>query len=351
MFAVLRLLAVLAFLLGPAAASAFPLPAPPSAAALPPIAGIAVTPFSEDPGRGLTFDGMVDEIADAGATDLSLVVQWAQATVASNQIRPHPKETQDEAVLRRMMRRARARGLRILLFPIVWVEQRGPGLWRGTLRPENPAQWWASYRAFILHFAELAAEEGAVALSIGSELGSLEGDVGRWRALAADVRGRFAGRLVYSANWDHFESVPFWDAVDVVGLTAYHRLVAAATPEQPSEAELRAAWQRIRTVLHDWQETRLGGRPFLFTEVGYPSMDGAAYQPWEYTVGGTVDVEEQRRCYAAFVETWRGDSALAGVYFWNWWGVGGPADANYTPRGKPAYELMRGFLREVAHRP
>lgn len=305
--------------------------------------GVAVTPYSEDPGRGLTFRGMVDEIADLGATHVSIVVQWSQANVASNRILPHPKETQDEAVVRDMMRRARARGLRVTLFPIIWLENRGPGLWRGTLRPENPAQWWASYRAFILHFAALAREERADLFSVGSELASMEADAERWRALIADVRAQFPGKLVYSANWDHYEHVPFWDALDFIGLTGYHRLTQVQPPAQPTEAELVDSWARIRTVLLDWQANHQPGRPLLFTEVGYPSIDGAAYRPWEYTLGGTVDLEEQRRCWAAFTSAWAGEGRLAGFFAWNWWGVGGPDDANYTPRGKPALQLLRNF--------
>lgn len=310
----------------------------------PPWFGVAVTPYSQDPDRGLTFDGMVDDIAALGASDVAVVVQWSQASVRSNQIMPHPKQTQDEAVVRGMMRRARQKGLRVMLFPILWVEQRGPNLWRGTLSPENPGLWWATYRTFVLHFADLAREEGAVLFSVGSELGSMEGDASRWRDLIAAVRARFPGKLVYSANWDHYADVPFWDALDYIGLTGYHRLAAGPPPAVPSQAELDERWAGIRTVILDWREHRHPGRPLLFTEVGYPSLQGAAWRPWEYTLGGDVDLEEQRRCWLAFARAWAGDSGLAGFYAWNWWGVGGPDDGNYTPRHKPAEGVLRAFF-------
>jgi hypothetical protein len=306
--------------------------------------GIAVTPYSEDPARGLSFMGMIDEIAEVGATHVSVVVQWSQNNVESHHIGPHPKETQDEGVVRAMIRRARARGLRVMLFPILWIENRGPGLWRGTLRPKNPPQWWGAYRAFILHFAELARVEGVETFSVGSELASMEADEARWRALIGDVRGRFPGLLTYSANWDHYESVPFWDALDIIGMTGYHRLVPQPTGEQPDESALRDAWRRVHGALVTWRDLRWPGRRLLFTELGYPSLDGAAYRPWEYTLGGTLDLEEQRRCYAAFVDVWRDEAALAGVFFWNWWGHGGVGDTNYTPRGKPALDVVRRFF-------
>ena len=311
----------------------------------PPFVGVAVTPYSEDPSRGLTFGGMIDEIHRLGATHVSIVVQWSQNNVASHHIRPHPKETQDEQVIRAMIRRARGLGLRVMLFPIIWVDERGPGLWRGTLRPENPVAWWASYRTFILHFAAVAQEEHADLFSVGSELGSMEADAARWRRLIAEVRARFGGRLLYSANWDHYEHVPFWDALDAIGLTGYHRLTQVQPPSQPTEAELLDSWSRIRTVLVDWQTNHHPDRPLLFTEIGYPSIDGAAYRPWEYTMGGRVDLEEQRRCWAAFSDTWRNDSHLGGFFAWNWWGVGGREDTNYTPRGKPSEQILRDFSR------
>lgn len=159
------------------------------------------------------------------------------------------------------------------------------------------------------------------------------------------MRGLFPGQVVYSANWDHYEHVPFWDALDLIGLTGYHRLTQVQPPSQPTEAELVDSWARIRTVLLDWQANHHPGRPLVFTEVGYPSIDGAAYRPWEYTLGGTVDLEEQRRCWAAFAAAWAGEGRLAGFFAWNWWGVGGSDDANYTPRGKPALQVLRNLSR------
>jgi len=310
--------------------------------------GVAVTPYSEEPSRGLRFTGMVDEIAELGATHVSIVVQWSQNNVESHHIAPHPKETQDEGVVRAMIRRAHARGLRVMLFPILWLEQRGPGRWRGTLRPPNPAQWWGSYRAFIFHFAELARSEAVDVFSVGSELASMEVDEARWRALIGDVRKRFPGRLTYSANWDHYEGVAFWDALDVIGMTGYHRLTPEPAVEPPAEERLRAAWTSVRTALLSWRDRHWPGRRLLFTELGYPSLKGAAYHPWEYTLGGEVDLEEQRRCYAAFADVWRDEPSLAGVFFWNFWGHGGPLDSDYTPRGKPALDVVRRFFESSA---
>ena len=49
------------------------------------------------------------------------------------------------------------------------------------------------------------------------------------------------------------------------------------------------------------------------------------------------------RAYAAVVRVWSDTRELRGIYFWNWFGFGGPEDSNYTPRGKPAEAVVRDW--------
>ena len=87
------------------------------------------------------------------------------------------------------------------------------------------------------------------------------------------MRQRTDAPLTYSANWDSYDRVKFWDALDYVGLTGYYELVST---NDATETEMRAAWVRIRDGLSRWQ--RGVGRPLVFTEIGYPSIDGGARQ-------------------------------------------------------------------------
>ena len=88
--------------------------------------------------------------------------------------------------------------------------------------------------------------------------------------------------------------------------------------------------------------------PFIFTEVGYPSRDGAAVEPWDYTKSTPVDLEEQRRAFSAFTRAWTGSRQLAGVFFWDWYGEGGAKCRRYTPRGKPAARVIQRWFRRKA---
>ncbi len=303
------------------------------------IQGVALSLHYESPEKGMVFDTMVDELAQVGASDVSIVVQWSQADVRAIKIEPHETESPTDEVVRRVIRRAKKAGLRVTVFPILWVEKRALGEWRGTLKPVNEEAWWAAYRRFIIHYAYMAKEEGVFAMSVGSELASMEGYRSRWEKLVRSVRGIFSGRIMYSANWDHYEEVSFWDSVDIAGLTGYYRLTER---KDASVAELMASWSRIRTVLLDWQKRV--GKPFIFTELGYPSLDGAAVDPWNYSADSPLDLEEQRRCFEAFVRVWSGTNALSGVFFWNWWGPSDGQNRWYTLKGKPALAWVQKWL-------
>jgi hypothetical protein len=294
--------------------------------------GIALGLFAEDP--GWSYRPLLDEIKATGADHVELVVAWYQKDVTATEIGDHPRYTAPEASIRRAIRDAHKAGLKVLLFPIVRLElQHHPDEWRGTLRPRDRAAWFQSYGKKLTALAKLAAQERVAALSIGSELSTLDGDRAAWVPLVEDVRKRFRGRLTYSGNWDHFQKVAIYDLVDHIGLCGYFPL---------SGDDLTRTWRDLRAELERF--SRKLSRPLLFTEIGYLSQKGAAAWPWNEGATEPVDLDEQRRCYAAFRQAWKGSPILAGVYFWNWYGWGGARSRGYTPRGKPAAAEIRALF-------
>ena len=269
----------------------------------------------------------LDEVRALGATDVAIVVAWTQPDVKAIAIAPGPV---GDDVVRAALTGAAARGLRATLFPILQLDRVATGEWRGTLAPADVDAWWSSYEAFIVHHADLAKATSAAALVIGSELGSTEGWRDRWYHLISRVERRYDGALLYSANWDHYEHVSFWARVDAIGVTGYFELTR---DRAASEDVMTRAWVKARDALRAYADAR--GQPLWLTEVGYPSVDGGAVRPWDYTAAGTVDLEEQRRGFAALARAWA-DQPLAGLFVWEWSGAGGATDRGYTPRGKPA---------------
>jgi hypothetical protein len=311
-------------------------------------AGIALSLDLREAGGA--YDGWLWEIAQVGANAVTLVVTGSQADVRSSNVDFRSPRTVQDNDLRQAIRSAHALGLAVTLFPIVWIEERAPGEWRGRLAPDDPPAWFASYGEGILRLATIAAEEGVDSFSVGSEFGSLESSQGFWRRLIADVRGVFEGTLLYSANWDHAHRTPFWDALDRIGVTGYYELADQVVPD--AALELDPDW--ARQVEERWVGpiedlvalSERWDRPIRLTEVGYPSVSTAASRPWDHTVDGERALLLQASLYRAFTRAWAGVVVLDGVSFWNWFGPGGPDDLGYTPRQKPSEVVLRAWMRQ-----
>lgn len=253
-----------------------------------------------------------------------------------------PAGETDERV-RREIRAAKALGLRVLLKPHLWVVG---GAWRGQLDPGSAAawqQWFQSYEAFILHYAELAQAEGVERLAIGVELKSTERRFeSRWRQLVKEVRRRFSGELVYCANWDDVDAVPWWDAVDYIGVQFYAPLTDGAGLD---EASIRKRLELAMTGLE--QVSERSQRPVLFSEVGYRSARGSLSRPHEWperSVNGEVDENAQALAYRLFIEAVRAHPWVRGVYWWKWFTDPNTAEegpTGFSPRGKAAEAVLR----------
>jgi hypothetical protein len=159
-----------------------------------------------------------------------------------------------------------------------------------------------------------------------------------WRELIAAVRERYTGRLTYAANFDQYESVAFWDALDLIGVNAYfplrrHYLPRIRPPEL--EALLESRWSVVLERLDAFRRAAgLEDRRVLFTELGYSRRSHSTIEPWA-SHGFSVlpspagealvvwqdqptDLEERalavRGLYRAQAE--RADDILAGLLYW-----------------------------------
>lgn len=237
---------------------------------------------------------------------------------------------------------ARALGIKTLLKPHLWVRH---GAWQGDIAFSTDAEWaawFASYEAFIVHYAELAEASGVDALAVGTELAKTSGRTADWKKLIARVRGVFHGRLTYCANWnEEIEQVGFWDALDFIGVQAYYPL---ATTDDPDKLEILAAWAPIAKKLEALG--RRTGRPVVFTEVGFKSHAGALKEPWVWDTTGAVDYDLQRDAYAAMFETFWARPWFGGTFVWKWHPTprsAARAERDFTPQGKPALAVIKAW--------
>jgi hypothetical protein len=300
--------------------------------------GVALGLFAED--VSFSYGALLAEIVALGATHVALVVPLYQSDGASTELWLDTRLSPTLETVADTARLARRDGLDVTIFPIVRLSAPRAGEWRGTLAPRDRDAWFASYGERLGDLAAVAALTGAKRLVIGSELSTLDTDLDRWRPLIERVRATFQGKLVYSANWDHYQRATLFDLVDEDGISGYFGLRAPTAPDD--DATVEAGWRRVRQELETWRAGREA--PFIFTELGYRSRAGATATPWDEGPGGTPDMDEQRRGFAAFRRAWVGSPVLDGVYVWNWYGYGGPDTTSYTPRGKPAESEVRALL-------
>jgi hypothetical protein len=318
--------------------------------------GVALGMFAED--VSFSYAPLLKEIAGLGATHVALVVPIYQTNGRTSDLALHTRYSPTLGLLADTVRVARRERLEVTVFPIVRLDDPGPGEWRGNLAPHDVRAWFVRYGELLGDLAAVAAQTGATRLAIGSELSSLDGKLDAWRPLVERVRAIYPGRLIYSANWDHFKDVALYDLVDEDGLVAYFPL-RSSTRAPLDDAALVTAWRGVQANIFEWHRARLQQarsqqtsaidrpHPLVLTEVGYRSRAGATAEPWDESPGGTVDLDEQRRAFAAFRKVWSGAPQLDGVYVWNWYGYGGPTSTSYTPRGKPAAAEIRQLLQDL----
>jgi glycosyl hydrolase family 113 len=105
-----------------------------------------------------------------------------------------------------------------------------------------------------------------------------------WDQLIAAVRAEYHGELTYAANFDQYQAVGFWPALDLIGVNAYFPLRShpiAKSEIASIEPELLASWRRVLGEIAELRiEAGAADRPVLFTELGYTCRVNATLEPW-----------------------------------------------------------------------
>jgi hypothetical protein len=293
-------------------------------------------------GGSETTPAELQRVAATGANSVGVTVYWATSDDQSS-VAPEAA-TSTDLQLRALIRSAGTAGLKTMLHLMLHCPSCPDG-WRGQIAPADRGRFYQSYSAMVAHYATIAAEERVATLFIGSEMNSLQEDEGQWRNLVATARRAFPGTLAYEVNWDSLTRVKFWDALDLIGVSAYFPLTDEANP---SVAHLNKAWMQPRTAwFHgkSWVD-ELGalsaatGRRIMFGEVGYRSISSAAARPFETTTPGSYSPQAQSNAMESLLLTFENKSWFAGVTWWDWYLSAGLEDTGFTPRGKLAEEAL-----------
>lgn len=213
--------------------------------------------------------------------------------------------------------------------------------WRGDIGFGDDDDAWRrffdGYRKFIVDQARFAQASGAEILAVGVEYDQTMQHESEWRRIIQDVRGVYHGAITYAANWDQLDRVPFWDALDLIGVHAYFPL---ADEKDPDRESLARGWdQPLAQLAMLSKEFR---KPVVFAEIGYNRSASAASEPWDFDVEDSpahralrqrlMEVAIQRAEAAPFVR---------GMFWWKW--MPGPTHhrRNFSMRDPEALAVLR----------
>ena len=301
--------------------------------------------------RQAPVPSVMQGLQEMGVTHVTLIQFAFQPGHDVPEVRMHTDAnwfSESDQGIRSLDRQADSLGLKIILKPHIWVGRyTSGGQTRADIGFETEAawaQWETQYRTFIMHYAHLAEEIDAAMLVVGTELAhAARTRPAFWRSLIAEARAVYGGALTYAANWwEEYEDIPFWDALDYVGVQAYFEL---SKEDDPTLAMLRDGWQPYKKTMQRLAEQ--AGRPVLFTEIGYRNVPFAAAQPWRWPSHddlNTVQPDDslQVRLYQAFFENFWHESWFAGAVLWKWkpGARGRRNNLDFSPQNKPAEQVI-----------
>lgn len=223
--------------------------------------------------------------------------------------------------------------------------------WR-TDHPQHQAfitEFWQTYTDCVTHIAQIAGEEGAGALTLGTETDRLfrSRSGGRWtnnflpqmQSMVASVRAVYHGLLSYEAHCNAITNRDFFGAgtdyiwkdlgLDFIGISAYFQLATGNPTTAPQTADLESRWNAIFNEYLIPARQRNSNLPVVFTEFGYVDSLAALVNPAAdefsrkvFTDGdgnGLDDGEEaQSNAYAALFNTMdKYPGAVLGAFLWD----------------------------------
>ena len=240
------------------------------------------------------------------------------------------------------IQRAHKSGIKVMIKPQVYMHND----WVGNMNFDTEKEWieWEeSYRKYIISFAKIATKYNVEMFCIGTEykLAAKKREA-FWRSLIQEVRTFYEGEITYSSNWDGYQTIPFWDDLDYIGLSAYFPLTDDKTPDVD---DLIKKWKDTKDELK--KMSRREGKPILFTEYGYMSIDKCAWRAWEIEKERPklpINEQAQANALEALYSVFWKEPWWAGGFMWKWFpnGMGheGYFDKDYTPQGKLAQKTV-----------
>lgn len=213
--------------------------------------------------------------------------------------------------------------------------------WRGEFRPDSEKDWliWeASYRNYILKVSSLAQELGVDLLCIGTELKqSTKRRSEFWIKLIKEIREVYKGPITYSANWDEYSNIDFWNLLDYIGTNSYYPISLRSTPTVNGT---KSNWRFFKRNLKKLSVKY--DKEILITEFGYRNVSYAGVRPWIHDDGQSEpNYNAQSNLYEALFQAFWDESWIKGGFSWNWDAVEKEVgNTDFSIQNKPALKIL-----------
>ena len=274
---------------------------------------------------------VLDYVVGLGANAVGFTFPLYTDSVTSNVVEAGP-ETPPPGVITSLVSAAHERGLRVTLRPTIdeanLMQQ--PGEWRGTLRPTDLDQWFASYEQALRPYLEVAAATKVEEFVLAAELTSMQRHTSRWKQLARNAAKTYPGTLSFTFNWDSGTKDLFPN--QALGIDLYYALDLG---DDASAADVAAGLSEAIERSPKKMRKRMAAQ-----EVGIAAMKGMFRTPWYW--GATrdpskIDHSVQTRWFEGACRATI-DSGLDGIYYWM-------VDSSQDPKTvDPDDQVAAGFV-------
>ncbi|OGW74980.1 MAG: hypothetical protein A2Z72_07640, partial [Omnitrophica bacterium RBG_13_46_9] len=304
--------------------------------------GVVFTSWSAEEMDSIASDLTLIYLHALGVRHISIMVPTYQDTVDSESIVTHDLpggDTPTDEALIHAIKTCRSLGMRVMIKPHVDCRD---GTFRGDIIASE--KWFESYKKMILRYAKLSEDNSVEIFCVGTELEntSFSHWEPQWRDVIKSVKEAYKGYLTYSANWTEYESVPFWDLMDLVGIDAYFPLT---DKNDPTKEELVNAWNGVADKIENWLKSCNINKDVIFTELGYTSSDGTNKQPWA-TLSNPQDQKEQADALDAALTVLVNRPWFKGMYLWQYFPQERWSPLGYPIRGKEAESVLKKWYEE-----
>jgi hypothetical protein len=313
----------------------------------------------------------VQNVQALGANWVFLTPSWTYGRASPLEFGLEPGQDPfwlDSAI---MVSQARAANLKVGIFPVPHFATSAPDFWRAAPRDAGWWQdWFDHYRAFAVHYADLASQSGSQATVLGGDWlqpalpggtladGSASGvpaDANtRWQSVISEVRQHFNGRVYWALPYAPGKlqaSLNFLSNVDGIYLLWNAPLAAQANA---SKADMTIqAGQLLDNEVSPFASAL--NKPVILA-LAYPSADGAKTGCFSDGQGGCLDwsalnqpfdpgsvsvnLQAQSDMYEALLNALNERPWVAGIVSRGYYPPAMLQDKSASVHGKPAADLL-----------